>query len=89
MDIGHGFSDTIYEILLRLRSDTGSLLELHTRRGHQTIDIPRAMVEMFKDLCDTGGTIFPTTMTEDAHDIAMGLGQSVHHREEYDQTLLM
>ena len=86
MDIGHGFGDMIYKILLRLQSDTGSLLELHTRMGHRTTYITRAMGEIYEDLCNTDGTIFPTTMPEDAHDIAIGLGQSVHHCEENDQT---
>ena len=72
MDRRHGFGDMIYEILLPLRSDTGSLLGLHTGRGHQNTDIPRAMVEMYEDLCDTGRTLFPTMMPEEAHDIAMG-----------------
>ena len=59
---------------------------LHTRMGHRATDIPRAMVELYEDLCDTGGTIFSSTMPEDGHDIAIRLGQSVHYRNESDQT---
>ena len=45
--------------------------------------LPRAMIE---DLCNIGGTKFPTMMPEDAHNIVIGIGQSIHHREESDQT---
>ena len=44
------------------------------------------MLEFYKYLGNTGGTIFPTAMPEDAHDIVIGLGQSIHHRVDSDQT---